>query len=185
MRPSYRPAAVALVLAAALSASGCTPDASGKPPASTPSATALFASDEEALAAAEEAYRAYVTTTDQIFAESGEGIERLEAVAVDDQLAEDRTGFEEIFKSGFRSTGQTTFDSIELQQWSGDGHRETEVVVYLCQDISAVDVLDSTGKSVVLATRPDRIRYEVRLASNAESPKLRVSNRSPWKETTC
>jgi len=187
MRPSFRPAAVALVVVAALSVSGCAPPSPAKPPTSSPSSTALFASDEEALAAAEEAYAEYVSVTDQVFQEGGQGVERLAAVARGRQLTEDEAGFEDVSKSGYRSTGHTEFDSTKLQRNSMTKSGVAEVVVYLCQDISSVDVVDTAGNSVVLESRPDRIRYEVTLVSdaNADAPRLFVSNRVPWNESAC
>ncbi len=65
------PTSIALVALAVLLLSGCLPPQTTVTP--TPEATAapVFASDEEALAAATAAYAAYLAMSDQIFAEGG------------------------------------------------------------------------------------------------------------------
>ena len=64
---------LALVLA------GCAPDVPAIQVPPTPTVTPLFASDEEALAAAEEAYAAYLAMSDEITSDGGERPERIPA----------------------------------------------------------------------------------------------------------
>ncbi|MCU1544803.1 MAG: hypothetical protein JWM50_2668 [Microbacteriaceae bacterium] len=186
MRTDVRRAGVAVAIAAALALTACTPPADGHNPSPSPSVTPLFSSDEEALAAAEEAYAAYVAVTDQIFADGGVGLERLDGVVTGPQMEIERASLEEVATKGYRSIGNTTFNRIELQQYAKESSDEAEVIVYLCQDISSVDVVDSTGVSVVTDARVDRISYEVKFdtASN-DDRSLLVSDRSPWSARSC
>ena len=187
MRTILRPAAAALVLFAALAATGCTPEPA-KPHTPAPSSTPLFASDEEALAAAEEAYAAYVAVNDQVYEDGGVGAERLEQVATGAQLEADTLGMNEVARLGYHSSGKTSFDNISLQQYQPDAADGVSVVtVYLCQDVSGIDVFDPSGNSVVLETRPDRTKFEVSFdrADSASERSLLVSNRSPWSEQSC
>jgi hypothetical protein len=186
MRTIVRRAGVAVAIAAGLTLAACTPPSDGPTRSPSPSATPLFSSDEEALAAAEEAYAAYVTVTDQIFSEGGADLDRLSSVVTGAQLKIERTSFEEIASKGYRSIGTTTFDRVELQRYSKASSNDAEVVVYLCQDISSIDVLDASGMSVVSDERVDRISYEVAFDTqgNGESHLL-VSDRTPWNDRSC
>jgi len=180
MRPSYRPAAVALVLAAALSASGCTPDASGKPPASTPSATALFASDEEALAAAEEAYRAYLAAVDEVLQGGGLETASLDAVARGSALAQARADASEFASLGYRTVGATNLSTISLQRFDAE-HRNPEAVVdvYVCEDVSQVNLLDANGVSLVSIDRPPLTPFQATFG-RADGETLVLTSRSAW-----
>src|SRR5690606_919779 len=72
---------------------GCTqPDPMPTPPP-TPSAAPVFASDEEALAAAEEAYGKYLETVDAILADGGSNAERLKPLVTSALFEHEREGF--------------------------------------------------------------------------------------------
>jgi len=186
MRPKFHAAAVALVLVGTLSASGCASEAPAADPTPTLSATPLFASDEEALAAAEEAYAAYLAVTDEIYAEGGAGSDRLASVAAGTLLEADSTGMADVAKLGYRSVGETKFDSFSLQSYSPNAaDLKSIVVAYLCQDVSAVDVFDPSGSSVVSDDRPDRTRLEVTFDGLEDSRQLLVSNKVAWSDQTC
>ena len=179
MRPSFRPAAVALVLAAALSASGCTPDASGKPPASTPSATALFASDEEALAAAEEAYRAYLAVADEILRDGGNDPDRLLQVATQEVYEKQLEGYRQTADNGWRGRGVTRLDTVSIQSYRPQSAKAL-VTIYACVDVAGVDVVDASGTSVVSPSRPDRTPFEAIFARSDSPPSLILSGETPW-----
>jgi len=183
MRTILRPAAAALVLFAALAATGCTPGPA-KPHTPTPSSTPLFASDEEALAAAEEAYAAYQTTEDQIFAEGGVEGERIRPVAVREARKAAINGFRSFMKNGYRATGLTRFDTFELQEYEpGASDGEDVVSVYMCLDFSQTDVLDSSGRSVVTPGRALRQPFQLRFDNAAGADKIVLSSREPWTDS--
>jgi len=187
MRPKFRAAAVALVLVGALSASGCASEAPAADPTPTPRATPLFASDEEALAAAEEAYAAYLAVTDEIFADGGNDVAALSTVATGKQLSDDTAGFFEIRERGYRSVGSTSFTEIELQQYEADADAlQSVATVYLCEDVSKIDVFDGGGVSVVQPDRPDRTKFEVTFdRSGSSSAGLLVASREVWAGGAC
>jgi hypothetical protein len=180
MRPKSRLATVALVLAAALSATGCTPEAPAADPVPTPSATPLFASDAEALAAAEEAYAAYLAVTDAIFADGGKDPERLLEVATREVFEAQLEGYVSAANEGWTGVGSTTLDSVTLERYDPGNARST-VSIYGCVDLSEVDVVDSSGVSVVSPTRPNRTPIQATLDSSggARFP-LIVSGERPW-----
>ena len=175
------PAVLAVTLAV-LVVSGCgTPDPVVVPePEST--STPLFASDEEALAAAEEAYAAYLAVVDQIFADGGINPERLLGVATESVYEDVKEGFENYAADGNRSTGQTSFDRLTLQSADLSGFAVTEaVIVYVCEDYSGTDVLNSAGESITVAGRQTRwptvVTFDV---SDLEGAILIVSNVDDW-----
>jgi hypothetical protein len=176
-----------VALAAALALSGCVPSGPLVTPAPEPSSTPIFATEDEALAAATAAYAAYVKMSDQIFMEGGANPERLGSVATGEQLKTDLAGYQTAAEKGVHSTGGTTFEGVTLQLFrekSVDG--EAVIAVYLCEDISSVDVLDASGTSVVSPTRPSRVRYAVEFdVVPANSERLLVSHKQPWSGGGC
>ena len=183
MRTSFRPAAVALVVAIGLTASGCATDDPAPRPSTSTSAAPLFASDEEALAAAEEAYAAYVAVTDRVFASGGAELSALNTVATGKQLLLDTADLSEAARMGYRSEGETTFEKVTLQSYSDTD--DAAVIVYLCEDVSAVNVVDSNGVSVVSPDRPNRVMYEVTFDRSDTDSKLLVEFREPWGGGAC
>jgi hypothetical protein len=152
-----------LVTAAVLVAlAGCVPTGG---PSASPSAhaTPVFASDAEALAAAEKAYAAYVRVSDQILVDGGANPERLESLTSSTLYAQELKGFQSTSKNGWHSTGGTKYDHFTLESYS-PGDRNAIVTAYVCSDVSGVDVLDASGQSVVSPDRPNRTAFEVTFA---------------------
>ena len=83
----------ALAIVISLMLGGCVPSAPAASPTPEPSSTPVFASEEEALAAAEEAYAAYLAVIDEIHADGGAGVERLEVVATPEVTNNEADGF--------------------------------------------------------------------------------------------
>ena len=183
MRTKFRAPALTLVLVVALTAAGCTPDTPRVERTPTPSATPLFATDEEALAAAEKAYAEYLAVTDEIFEDSGRNPERLLSVATQQVLDAQMQGYSSASAQGWTSVGKTKLDTVFLQQYLPTQDRAT-VSIYGCVDLSDVDVFDASGVSVVSPTRPDRSPFEVTLdRSEGDDRPLIVSGESPWTGT--
>lgn len=153
-----------LVTAAVLVAlAGCAP--TNAHPSESPSAsgTPVFASDAEALAAAEKAYAAYVEISDQVLIDGGSHAERLKAITSASLYTEELKGFQLTAKNGWHSTGGTTYDHFSLQGYHPED-RAALIVAYVCSDVSRVDVLDSNGVSVVSPDRSERTPFEVTFA---------------------
>ena len=182
MRTKFRAPALTLVLALALAASGCAPEAPRDGHTPTPSATPLFATDEEALTAAEEAYAAYQQVSDAILGGGGAEPERLLDVATEAQYEYEKAGFDEAQARQFRSTGTSKFDSMAVKERGvalDDGH--AVLSVFVCDDYSSVDVVDSAGQSVVASDRPDRIPRVVFFhAGQSTKAQLVVSRIDEW-----
>jgi hypothetical protein len=176
-----------VVVAAAAILTGCVNADPIVTPAPIPSATPLFATEADALAAATAAYAAYVTLSDKVFSEGGSGAERLSEVSTGRQLEANVAGFAEAKSLGYRSLGTTSFDTVSVQKFDREsGGSEAMIVVYLCEDVSKVDVVNGKGESVVSPDRPDRAGYEVTFAAAPSSlNNLLVASKDLWPTLAC
>ncbi|MBG6057857.1 outer membrane murein-binding lipoprotein Lpp [Cryobacterium sp. MP_M5] len=175
-----RPVMGAMALLGTLALAGCASPARQAP---SPTATdaPVFASDAEALAAATEAYAAYQEMSDLILSQGGAEPERIRAVASREFAATEIAGFKQAADNGLHSVGRTSFDGIAIQRTTGSKDGIAAVSVYLCSDVSEVDVLDATGQSVVAETRPARTSFEVTFdRSSLKGPGLVVGAREIW-----
>jgi hypothetical protein len=146
-------------------------------PTSAPTSTPVFASDEEALAAATAAYAEYQAVVDRALSDYDTG--GLDKVATGDALAaaQDSIG---VFKTKDRKlVGTSTIDSVSIAQAPLTG-TPVEMQIYACLDVSATDVIDSTGKSVVDPSRRSRLPMVVSLNSKSGNSKLLVSLADVW-----
>lgn len=130
-------------------------------PSAPPSAEAepLFASDEEALAAAEAAFSEYLDRLNGILQNGGERPEELRPFVSDEVWEEDLADIKRWQDGDLRTIGATTLDNIRLQQVYSSDADTTEVITYNCISNEGVDVVDANGVSVV---SPDRaLKYVV------------------------
>jgi hypothetical protein len=173
-----------LATAALLSIAGCVP--STAEPAVTPSATAsaaapVFASDEEALAAARGVYEQFVSTIDTVMAENGARPERIDEFAVPALADEEKKGIQEFVTKGYKVAGRASVTNAVLQSRVNDSGLKKVVTLYVCMDVSGIEVVDSTGTSIVEDTRPDRAALEVTFDAQKEKlTELVVASKSAW-----
>jgi len=157
---------------------GCaSPDDEPTRTAESSSSARAFESDEEALAAATEAFADYQDTSDAILADSGDRPERLLRVATKDVYEIQLEGYEQIAADGFHSVGHSKFDTVSLQSanlFGGVG----AVVIYLCADISGTDIRDQKNRSVVRAGRLER--WPLQLTFDYVDSRLLLSDQSDW-----
>ncbi len=175
----------AALLVAALLLAGCTPSEPAVTPVPEPSVTPIFATDEDALAAATEAYAKYLEVSDEIFANGGEGSEALSDVLVGKQLEVEENSFLKVQQNGWHSVGATALSEPKLQQYDRSSLGPSIVVAYFCEDISGADVLDATGNSVRSDDLAERSLYEVTFDLKPESYQLLVSDRNLWESGKC
>ena len=79
---------------------------------------------------------------------------------------------------GFVQRGSSTYDSVKLQQLHNDGSAAFGLTVYLCLDVTDVDVVDKSGKSVVSPDRPDRQALEIEMTGAGGV--LKLSRSEAW-----
>ncbi len=175
----------AALLVVTLLLAGCVPSEPNVTPVPEPSATPIFASDEEALAAATDAYAKYLEVSDAIFANGGEGADALSEVLAGDQLQIENDGFVQVQTNGWHSIGSTKFDQVVLQQFDPTSNGASIVVAYLCEDISGTQVLNATGESVRAEGLRERSLYEVTFDASPEASSLLVSDKDIWGSGKC
>jgi len=145
------------VTLAALLLAGCTPSTPMPAPPPTPDATPVFASDEEALAAAEEAYGKYLAMVATVLADGGRDPERLKPFLTHDLFLEEVGSYADLRANGWHGVGSYSFEMSpqRLDLATGD------LDVYVCDDRSALEIVDANGNSVVSPDRPDRAASQV------------------------
>lgn len=161
--------------------SGCAPSPNpSHTPSSTPRATPVFSSDKEALAAATEAYAAYAKVSDEIAHDGGAHPERIKEFVTRKQYGVQSKDFESLRTKEYVAEGSTTFDSVRLQHFS-TAAAIAEIAIYVCVDVSGVQLLDSAGENATPADRPDRLPLEVVFVSaRNNSAKLLVDESKLW-----
>ena len=159
---------VALELAAltlaALTLSGCSGPPAPPPAPPSPTATQVFASEDEALAAATEAYAAYRAASDLFSAGGARNIQLIEPYMTVEYAADMGEDIEQFQANGFSTVGTSSFDSVQLQSVFDDG-MDAQVVLYLCSDTSDVRLIDAMGSDVGVETRQTRLPLEIQLRS--------------------
>lgn len=163
---------------AVLLLAGCVPGEPVITPEPDPDVTPIFASDEEALAAATEAYARYLEVSDQIAADGGADPERMIPVVSTAQYLKEVDGFEKLQRGELHIVGASKFDTVSLQSWSMVEPSVALVVIYACSDASLTSVLDASGKDVTPESRPDRTPFELEFSSSSDDERSLVLSRS-------
>lgn len=152
-----RPAATfAAGLAVVLLLAGCMPPDPIITPEPGPGATPVFASDEEALAAATDAYAKYLTNVDESLMtyQTSKLNEYSEGFALSDAIAQ----AEKYEKNHERQVGNARVKASFIataESVLGNAPSDEPVQIYVCIDLSGVDIVDASGTSVVSVDRPD------------------------------
>lgn len=129
--------------------SACTPEADPTP---TPTKTAAFATDEEAFAAAEETYRAFIDAQNKLDLSDESTFEAVYALTADAAYAAIRESLTQLQAQGVTLTGSSVVTGVEpLQANLASG----DVTMHVCVDVSATDLLDEQGASIVPPSRAD------------------------------
>ncbi|WP_309129058.1 hypothetical protein [Microbacterium sp.] len=132
---------------------GCTPA-----PQPEPTETALFASEEEAFAAAEETYRAYTDAVNGTDLSDPRSIEPVYALLTDPAEAASRENYSLYKAESVTRTGTTTFDTFTPVSYEGE-----LVITRVCLDVSEVDLLNADGVSIVSPDREARQPIELEM----------------------
>jgi hypothetical protein len=148
-----------VVLVAALV--GCSGATRIPPPEPSSAVEPLFASDEEALEAATQAYEEYLAVSYRIASKPPFVLDDLMTVTTDEYLEREKAFFETLRAEGWTLEGSSTIASADLQQWYLESNGMSVVVAYVCLDVSNVRVLDTEGNDVTPAERPDQTALEI------------------------
>ena len=127
---------------------GCSPT-----PEPAPEPTSGFASEEEAFAAAEETYRAYVEALNHVDLSDPETFEDVYAWTTGEANAEIRTSLSKMHADSLTVSGRSVAAVVRPGSITGAARPTVELLV--CLDVSSVGLVDPTGESVVSPERPD------------------------------
>lgn len=156
-----RLAAVAVVAGAL--ATGCTGS-----PAPTPS-TPTPLSDDEAFAAAEATYRAYVDALNQVDLGDPETFEPVYALTTGDANAAARKSFTQMSADGWVVSGESKVVGIK------PATRDTEAAsVDVCVDVSEVSLTGKDGSSQVSPDRPPIQALRVTVEVARDDPAIQL-----------
>lgn len=159
--------------------SGCASTPVVVPTSAPTSQEPVFASDEEALAAATEAYAAYLTMSDRIANEGGVEPGRISRLVSTSMLQTELDGFAEFVNRGARTVGSTEFTVFDVQSAAYSSVEATAIMLYVCEDVSGIEILDSSGASLVSPGRIPVTPFAASLALGSQGV-LVVENRVVW-----
>ena len=170
-----------LAVAVLFALAGCVPSAPHSSAAPSASATPVFASDAEALAAAEKAYAAYEAAVDESL-QAGRDM-GLSSVATGAALANAVSSVSSFISKNQTQRGRskvTRVTDADLSALRVPGGPSESAQIYACLDISAVMVLDSVGREVTGANEQKVFPTLVGLTWIPRSRKLLVSEETVW-----
>ena len=157
-------AAIALAVVWGLAMSGCTPQ-----PAPVPSASATgFASDEEAFAAAEATYRAYVDALNRVDLADPRTFEPVYELTDGEANEKARSEFSFLQAKGLKVGGATRITRLEVSPESA----AESVVLLVCADVSQVTLINAAGESEVSTDRPPVQPLSVTVATLSTVPRI-------------
>jgi hypothetical protein len=173
----FRRAGVTTALACALACgltgalAGCVADTPTAITTPTPTVAPLFATEEEALAAATEAYAAYLKVSDAISADGGANPERIAAVVTPEWLPKELAAFTKLGDLGVVQVGATKFANMSLQSFDTTGS-QAMLSIYVCSDVSGTRIRDAAGVDVTPSGRLSRFPLLVSFVSRSDKSTL-------------
>jgi hypothetical protein len=168
-----------------LALAGCSGTEAPGPPtseiSSTPNAepTPMFASDDEALAAAELAYRNYIAVSDEIARDGGADIERIESIVTSDMFIQDSRASALYSTGKLHAAGFTAVESFRFQSLNNTS-TESVLAAYVCLRFDALRILDDQGADVTPASRSNSLPLVVRMISIEPTPFFLMSSSEVW-----
>jgi hypothetical protein len=162
---------------------GCTPTGpKSTPPPVSPTSEAPFASDKEALAAAQATYEEFMTIANQIMADGGASPERLDAITSPAVAAFEKQGFVKLVGRDLKIGGGSVVIAAILQSYRPTAPDGRGILVgYFCVDGSGVTVVDASGASVLDESVPALTAFEVSFdLIERDPPRLVVSSKNAW-----
>lgn len=157
-------AALLLVAVTSCANDGTDPAATGTPTPSSPSSTTSSptppSESEVASEAASAVLRKYYDVRNLLRQDSSHPLSRLDSVAISTELAAQQNLFKKERQQGLHQRGETKVTELKVQSVNLDNSdpkagKVPTVQIDLCFDVSNVDVVDASGKSIVSPDRPD------------------------------
>ena len=150
--------------AAVLLLGGCAPS----PPPPSPEPSVVFMTDDEAFAAAEATYRAYVDALNQVDLSNPETFEAVYAWTTGEANAGERRSLSKMHADGLAMTGRINVDTVRKSSTAASA-------LDTCLDVSDVQVVTASGQSAVSTERPGLQPSTVFLSPGNSSTGLLIS----------
>jgi len=169
-------------LACVLAVSGCVGAEPAEPsPSPTASPEPVFASEEEALAAATDVFSRYNTLADQIVADGGDRVDRLAPLVTEQYLKTEDEGYEQIRAQGLKGVGASSFDTFSMQNFDSSMSRGDILQAYVCSDVTHVRLVNRSGADVTPSDRDNRLPLVVSfLLSGDVTTPLLIDGSETW-----
>jgi hypothetical protein len=181
MRKPSHVAGLMVAIAATLVVTGCVQSGPRVIPTAPETVKPVFASDAEALAAAEKAYKAYLAVSDAVGSNGGKDTGPLERVVTPKWLPTELRSYASLEKSGETMRGTSRFTSFTVQQFSQSSAGLVTLTAYVCDDLSNVRVISATGADVTPTTRQAVIPLQVHFRNSIPfESALLVEGSDPW-----
>jgi hypothetical protein len=171
-----RHVALTALLAVALMVSGCS--GSPEPVETTPG----FATEEEAFAAAEETYRAYVDALNQVDLSDPATFEPVFALTTGDFESTERTSLSKMHADGWAVSGESLISHLEPKSVSADG---SSVELIACIDVTRVQLVDQAGASMVGQERPPTQSLVVKLTTDGSAARYAIAQVTGGEVESC
>lgn len=170
------------------------PTAASKSPTTTSSSSAPTTDSDIAAAAADSVVREYFAVVDDLRQQPEKPLTALSAVATSGELSAQQRLIQSERRRGLKQVGDTRISGLEVQSVNLDksdpkAGKVPTAQVDVCWNVSDVDVVDKSGKSVVSPSRPDSgwIRFTVANYHWSTDPDggWRVASSQDLKQTPC
>lgn len=165
-------AAATLALALALT-TACAPD-----PAPTPSPTG-FASQEEAFAAAEATYRAYVDALNAVDLSDPATFEPVYSTLSGEALANEKKSLTNMHAENWTVSGASQVTAFFPES------ADDTVSALSCLNVSNVTLVDDSGASQVAADRPDVYAFQLDFLPSGEGGNLTIDSAVATEDSRC
>lgn len=132
---------------------GASPSPTSSSPTSTPRSTTPPSESEIASEAASDTLRNYFATVDGVRQDPKRPETDLDAVASSSQLTAQQNLLKSQRNGGIHQLGDTKIVELNVESVSLD--KPTTALIDVCWDVTAVDIVDGSGKSVVTPERKD------------------------------
>ena len=174
----------ALTALTAIVLAGCANTAQTVPPQASPvtEEIPMFTSDEEALAAAELAYRNYIDISDQIARDGGVGLERVKLFVTGKVFSQDRDASALYANGKLYASGSTGVDSFRAQTLVITA-TESTLDAYVCLRFDTLRILDIDENDVTPSTRSDSLPLVIKLVATEPTSDFLLSASEVWTGT--
>lgn len=182
-RRSLAPALIMATVVALLAA--CTDQARIPPAEPSLSEAPLFASDEEALAAATAAYEEYLRVSSEAASTFPFDLDELSTLTTADYLLEETEVLSYFEREGLVVSGHSSLVGSSLQQSLFDQVHGAVVVIYVCVDVGGSRLIDYLGNDKTPADRLDLIGLEIEFIEG-DKGQLLLNRSEQWaSSSTC